>query len=238
MLPLGAVPAVEHVITECLAAGASEVLVVTRPDDDIIPAYVRGLHERGLPVNHVPEDLYHGYGNATPLLSVRDHLAGCGSFMVAFGDDVLLGESRPGANLAAMRGRLHDDPGAAAVIAAQRIDPTQIRSFGAVDTVPGDPTRVVGIQQRPDPTTVREPLALVSRLVLRPLILDRLTPTDLARGEVDLGVAVGQLAATAHVAVHRIAGDWVTVGDPRRYFNALRTYWRHHPDPDPNPTGT
>lgn len=65
---------------------------------------------------------------------------------------------------------------------------------------------------------------MVSRLVLRPSILDRLVSTDLARGEVGLGVTLGHLAIKAHVAVHRISGEWVTVGDPDNYLNALLTY--------------
>jgi UTP--glucose-1-phosphate uridylyltransferase len=223
MLPLGHIPALEHVVVECLAACASEVIVVTRPGDHIVPAHVRSLRADGMPVETVEEDLGHGYGNAAPLLTLRDRLSACGAFAVAFGDDVLLGEQHRGHNLAAMHEQMR--PGTEAVIAGQCIDPKETRSFGIIDTMPGQPRRVAAIGQRPDPTTVHEPLALVSRLILRPSILDRLVPTELARGEVDLGIATGQLAAEAHVAVHRVTGHWVTVGDPRRYLQALRTYW-------------
>jgi len=116
--------------------------------------------------------------------------------------------------------------GVDAVIAAQRVSQADIGSFGVVDTYPDDRSRVAGVRQRPDPATVSEPLALVSRLILRPSIFDLLVPTERARGEVDLGVAVGELARIADVRVHRITGHWVTVGEPRRYLGALRTYWR------------
>jgi UTP--glucose-1-phosphate uridylyltransferase len=55
-----------------------------------------------------------------------------------------------------------------------------------------------------------------------------LAPSTHACGEVDLGIAVGELARTADVRVHRITGRWITVGDPRRYRDALNTYWTHH----------
>jgi UTP--glucose-1-phosphate uridylyltransferase len=103
-----------------------------------------------------------------------------------------------------------------------------------VETHAEDPSRVTGIRQRPDPATVSEPLALVSRLILRPSIFDLLVPTAHARGEVDLGVAVGELARIADVRVHRINGHWVTVGEPRRYLDALRTYWRLQSDATAN----
>ncbi|MPZ97391.1 MAG: NTP transferase domain-containing protein [Propionibacteriales bacterium] len=224
MLPLGDTPAVGHVIGECLAGGASEVLVVTRPGDATVPAYVQHLRAQGLPVMTVVEDLAHGYGNATPLLTVAERLADCSVFAVAFGDDILLGELVRGATLAAMHATACG--GLDAVVAAQPIPRQETRSFGIIDIAPSGLERVRRIRQRPDPATVREPLAVVSRLILRPSILDRLTPTDRAGGEVDLGVAVGDLAAEAAVGAHRIAGHWVTVGDPDRYRDALATYWQ------------
>lgn len=220
MLPVGHQPALGHVIIECVSAGAATVIVATRPGDLVVPSYLDMLRRDGLPVEAVAEDLDHGYGNGTPLLTLRDRLAAQESFGVAFGDDVVLG----GEDLVAMRAIA--DTGADAVIAAQRIDRAEIGSFGVVDTHSDDLSRVTGIRQRPDPATVGEPLALVSRLVLRPSIFDLLVPTKRARGEVDLGIAVGELARIADVRVHRIIGRWVTVGEPRRYVDALRTYWQ------------
>ena len=219
MLPIGSRPAVDHVIAECVGAGATLVIVATRPDDVVVPAYLDMLRDDGVPVEAVAEDLGHGYGNGTPLLTFRDRLASQESFGVAFGDDVLLG----GHNLAAMRDMASN--GTEAVIAAQLVDHADMASFGVVDTHPDDPDRVIGIRQRPDPATVGEPLAVVSRLILRPSIFDLLVPTERARGEVDLGVAVGELARIADVRVHRITGRWITVGEPRRYLDALQTYW-------------
>lgn len=225
MLPVGTTPAVEHVIHECLAAGASEVIVVTRPGDTVVPGYVSLLQDEGLPVETVEEDLSHGYGNATPLLTLRERLVDCETFAVAFGDDLLLAEPTRGSNFAAMRERT---PAAEVVVAGQLVDVSQVRSFGIIDTDPDMPESVVGIRQRPHPHTVEEPLAVVSRLVLRPSILDALLPSDAARGEVDLGIAVGRMAGEAPVRVHRVAGQWVTVGDPEHYLEALQRYQHLH----------
>jgi UTP--glucose-1-phosphate uridylyltransferase len=224
MLPVGHRPALDHVIAEYVGAGATTVIVATRPDDVVVPAYLDVLRGDSVPVEAAAEDLGHGYGNGTPLLTLRDRLASEESFGVAFGEDVLLG----GRDLAAMRELASD--GADAVIAAQLVDHADIASFGVVDTHRGD-DRVIGIRQRPDPATVVEPLAVVSRLILRPSIFDLLVPTEHARGEVDLGVAVGEFARIADVRVHRITGRWVTVGEPRRYLDALQTYWQLQTEP-------
>lgn len=93
MLPVRHRPAIEHVVTECLHAGATTVLVATRPGDFIVPTYLELLRRDDVPVEAVTEDLDHGYGNGTPLLTLRDRLAPQESFGVAFGDDVLLGPS-------------------------------------------------------------------------------------------------------------------------------------------------
>jgi UTP--glucose-1-phosphate uridylyltransferase len=205
--------------------------VVTRPADTVVAAHLAANHAREVPVQIVAEDLHHGYGNATPLLTVGDRLRHCALFAVAFGDDLLLPGARAHRELASMHQLAAD--GADAVIAAARIEHHQIGSFGIIDTDPDDPTKVVRIRQRPDPATVNEPLAIVSRLVLRPSILPLLLPTEHARGEVDLGIAVGELARTGTVRVHRIDTQWVTVGDPASYYQALRTFWSLHPEDIP-----
>jgi len=236
MLPVGGTPALGHVIAECTAAGADRVYVVTRPGDPVVPAYVRLLQDDGCPAVCVPEELSCGYGNAAPLLTLRPVLEACATFMVAFGDDVLLGGPVPGADLAAMRQAA--ERGASAVIAGQLISPADTGSFGVIDTAGPGGTRVRGIRQRPDPVTVTEPLAVVSRLILRPPVLGLLIPRAEARGEVDLGAAVGEHAREADVRVHRVTADWVTVGDPRRYHDALTRYWNSHPQYPRHPEET
>jgi UTP--glucose-1-phosphate uridylyltransferase len=228
LLPVGDRPALLWVIAECLGAGATEVLVVTRPGDTTIPALAAHLRDgRGWPVTAVPEDTSPGYGNAVPLLTVRERLDNAPRFLVAFGDDVLLREPRAGHNLAAMLHQL--DAGAEAAIAAQPVPRERIPHVGIIEPRPGRSSLVGRIRQRPPAAEVGEPLAVVSRLVLRPSILDRLVPAEQARGEVDLGIAVGELAAVADTALHRIAGTWVTVGDPRSYHQANSIYWDHTP---------
>jgi UTP--glucose-1-phosphate uridylyltransferase len=53
VLPIGGTPAVELVIDECVHAGATDVIVVTRPDDAIIHAHVEDLRRQGRPVRAV-----------------------------------------------------------------------------------------------------------------------------------------------------------------------------------------
>jgi len=154
---------------------------------------------------------------------LRERLGACDLFLVAFGDDVLLPSCTAGCDLQAMR-RLAEH-GADAVIAAQRVQVEQSGSFGIIDTAVEDGDLITGIRQRPDPASVMEPLAVVSRLLLRPSILPLLRATEEARGEVDLGIATARLARTGVVRVHRLESAWVTVGDPRSYHHALDTYW-------------
>lgn len=75
--------------------------------------------------------------------------------------------------------------GADALIAAQLIDRNDTGSFGIIDTTSLGSDQVAGVRQRPAPVT--EPLAVVSRLVLRPSILPLLVPRAAARSETDLG---------------------------------------------------
>lgn len=103
---------------------------VTRPDDVVVLAYLDVLCDDGVPVEAVAEDLGHGYGNGTLLLTLRDRLASHDSFS----GDVLLG----GSDLATMRDLASD--GVDAVIAAQLVDHADVASFDVVDTTPTTPT--------------------------------------------------------------------------------------------------
>ncbi|MDQ1246411.1 MAG: UTP--glucose-phosphate uridylyltransferase [Actinomycetota bacterium] len=222
MLPLGCEPALGHVIGECLAAGADPVYVITRPDDTQVGAYCADLHRRGLPVTAIPEDTSHGYGNAAGLLTVADRLREHDTFLVAFGDDLLLTDT-PGRDLATMR--CHAQDTGASVIAAQLVPHHDIGGFGVLDTTGPGTDRVIGIRQRPHPDTVAEPLALVSRLALHPDILTLLRPRKDARDEIDLGLAADELSRVTPVEAHRLRAKWVTVGAPEQFHHALNAYW-------------
>jgi len=75
MLPIGARPALDLVIDECATAGATEIVVVTRPGDQVVPAHLDAAPRRSVRVDVVEEDLGHGYGNAAPLLTLIEGTA-------------------------------------------------------------------------------------------------------------------------------------------------------------------
>lgn len=58
MLPLGTRRALDHVIDECTAAGASEIIVVTRPADTVVTAHLAAKHARVVPVHVVALSTY------------------------------------------------------------------------------------------------------------------------------------------------------------------------------------
>lgn len=76
-----------------------------------------------------------------------------------------------------MTRRMTDAPQpVAAAVAVTPIDPADSGSFGIIDVHPTHPDRMRRLRQRPEPDTVTDPLAVVSRLVLRPSIFDNLAP--------------------------------------------------------------
>lgn len=217
MLPIGGVPAVELVAYEAARAGATHIFLVVRPGDTVIRAHFQHVSLENTQLIFVEEDASLKYGNAAPLLACEPYLSEVESFGVAFGDDVLLQND----DLLSMHKSLHTE--VSAIIAGTQVERERAVSFGVITTDERDPMRMLNLRQRPPLHEITEPLVVVSRLVLRPTIFSYLHE-DWGDAEVDLGLAVGKLALSSRVLVHRIHGQWVTVGDPIHYLQAQETW--------------
>lgn len=225
ILPIGGVPAIEWVVREALSAYASHIIVVVRPHDEVIRKHLTTLDLGAVSLTFVEEDEHIRYGNAAPILSCASLLRTSSAFGVAFGDDVLLDADDDTGDLAAMFAALEERD--EAVIAGKVVPREEIPHFGILTPVEGNPQLLQSLRQRPDPREVGEPLAVVSRIILRPSIFDLLSDDENSdKGELDLGLAVGRLAHTHRVRVHRITGQWVTVGDPEHYLEAQQIWQR------------
>jgi UTP--glucose-1-phosphate uridylyltransferase len=242
MLPIGNIPAIQHVVEECLRSGIKEITIVTRPGCDItrrhfeaaplLESYLsrENLLAQQQAVNLAPVARYVTfveerpadiYGSAMPLLQLYDQMIDEPAFAVAFADDVILGKPAIGELVQAF-----EQHRAKAAIALQRVPRHYLGKFGNValgETLQlRAPSQFVvrDLIQRPSLQEIRSPYAVVSRLILTPTIFDHLA-TPAPNGEMDLGTAVARVAQTARVLGVKISGRWVTVGDPESYLQAL-----------------
>ncbi len=239
MLPLVDVPLIDVVISEAVAAGADEVVVVSAPGKRSLDAYFEpapqleqrleaagrakelALARRGqrlakkITVVHQREPR----GNGDAVLCARDAV-GRRPFLMIWGDDIVLGEPPVAAQLVAERERL----GGGSIAAAMLVGAERASRYGVVEGLPVSERtwRVRRIVEKPARGAAPSQLAAVHAYVFEPEIFDVLARTPAGQGgEIWLSDAVNALAQRAAVYAHQFTGERFDAGDRGEYVRAV-----------------
>ncbi len=236
LLPLVDVPIVDNVISEVVAAGCEEVVVVSAPGKDPLDAYFRPnerLEER-LRAEHRGADLAlarrgetlarvtvvhqaRPLGNGHAVLCAREAVAGR-PFVMMWGDDIVFARVPVAAQLIQARERL----GGGSLAAVVRVAPDEVKRYGVVEgEAIGDRTwRLRRIVEKPErPAT---DLGAVHGYLLEPEIFDVLAAHPPGRGgEIWLSEAVSVLAGRAPVYAYEFEGERFDAGDRAGYVKAV-----------------
>ncbi|MGF3136047.1 UTP--glucose-1-phosphate uridylyltransferase GalU [Streptomyces diastaticus] len=242
MLPVVDKPAIQYVVEEAVAAGLSDVLMVTgrnkRPLEDhfdrnyeLEQALSRKGDEARLArvqessdlatMHYVRQGDPRGLGHA--VLCAAPHV-GDEPFAVLLGDDLI----DPRDPLLARMVEVQEREGGS-VIALLEVAPEQIHLYGcaAVEaTGEDDVVRVTDLVEKPDPAEAPSNYAIIGRYVLDPAIFGILRETPPGRGgEIQLTDALQKLAEDERVGgpVHGVVfkGRRYDTGDRGDYLRAI-----------------
>ncbi|MBL3804959.1 MULTISPECIES: UTP--glucose-1-phosphate uridylyltransferase GalU [Streptomyces] len=242
MLPVVDKPAIQYVVEEAVAAGLSDVLMVTgrnkRPLEDhfdrnyeLEQALSRKGDEARLArvqessdlatMHYVRQGDPRGLGHA--VLCAAPHV-GDEPFAVLLGDDLI----DPRDPLLARMVEVQEREGGS-VIALLEVAPEQIHLYGcaAVEaTGEDDVVRVTDLVEKPDPAEAPSNYAIIGRYVLDPAIFGILRETPPGRGgEIQLTDALQKLAEDEKVGgpVHGVVfkGRRYDTGDRGDYLRAI-----------------
>ncbi|MGW2280687.1 UTP--glucose-1-phosphate uridylyltransferase GalU [Streptomyces sp. NPDC001770] len=242
MLPVVDKPAIQYVVEEAVAAGLSDVLMITgrnkRPLEDhfdrnyeLESALTRkGDAERLQKVqessdlatmHYVRQGDPRGLGHA--VLCAAPHV-GDQPFAVLLGDDLI----DPRDALLSRMVEVQEREGGS-VIALMEVDPSQIHLYGCAavdDTAEDGVVRVTGLVEKPEPADAPSNLAIIGRYVLDPAVFDILRRTEPGRGgEIQLTDALQLLAADEKIGgpVHGVVfkGRRYDTGDRGDYLRAI-----------------
>ena len=198
MLPVVDKPAIQYVVEEAVAAGLTDVLMITGRNKnalenhfDRVTELEATLEEKGdyqrlkkveysndlADMHYVRQGDPRGLGHA--ILRARMHV-GMEPFAVLLGDDLI--DSRD-----VLLARMLDEERkrGATVIALMEVDPAQAHLYGIATVDPTDDpdvVRVTGLVEKPSPGTAPSNLAIIGRYVLRPEIFEVLEETDPGKG--------------------------------------------------------
>lgn len=230
MLPVVDKPAIQYVVEEAVAAGLTDVLMITGRNKSALENHFdrvgeleaallrKGDSDRLEKVNFSTDlaEVHYlrqgdplGLGHA--VLRARMHV-GSEPFAVLLGDD-LIDERDP---LLTRMLQVQEERNAS-VIALLEVDPAMAHLYG-IATVEGtdtdDVVRVTGLVEKPAEGTELSSLAIIGRYVLRPEVFDILEETRPGKGgEIQLTDALQELAADASIA----GGVYGVVFRGRRY---------------------
>ncbi|MEU0086098.1 UTP--glucose-1-phosphate uridylyltransferase GalU [Streptomyces sp. NPDC006274] len=211
MLPVVDKPAIQYVVEEAVAAGLSDVLMITgrnkRPLEDHFDRNYEleeALSRKGdagrlakvqessdlATMHYVRQGDPRGLGHA--VLCAEPHV-GDQPFAVLLGDDLI----DPRDPLLARMVEVQEREGGS-VIALMEVDPAQIHLYGCAAVKPtaeGDVVKITDLVEKPDPADAPSNLAIIGRYVLDPAVFAILRETEPGRGgEIQLTDALQKLA--------------------------------------------
>jgi len=243
MLPVVDKPAIQYVVEEAVAAGLSDILMITgrnkRPLEDHfdrVDGLERALKEKGdeeklAAVQYASElaDIHYvrqgdplGLGHA--VLKAELHV-GKDPFAVLLGDDLIDERNPILPDMIAVQ-----EATGGCVVALMEVPPETINLYGCAvveDTEVDGAVRLTGLVEKPDPADAPSNLAIIGRYVLSPEIFPVLRETPPGRGnEIQLTDALQTLGEDPNSkGVYGVvfSGDRYDTGDKLSYIKAVIT---------------
>ncbi len=230
MLPVVDKPAIQYVVEEAVAAGLTDVLMITGRNKSALENHfdrvgeleatleAKGDTDRLEKVNYSTDlaDVHYvrqgaplGLGHA--VLRAQQHV-GRQPFAVLLGDDIIDARDVLLSRMIEVQGERD-----CSVVALLEVDPSLTAMYGIATIDPtddADVVRITGMVEKPSPGSAPSNFAIIGRYVLRPEVFDILARTEPGKGgEIQLTDALQVLAADTTIA----GGVYGVVFRGRRY---------------------
>ncbi len=247
MLPIIDKPIIQYLVEEAVESGIEDVILVTRMGQSAMENHfdsnfelehlleqsgklemlekVRNLSKMANFI-YVRQHKHLPYGNATPLITVRDLIGKDERFVYMFGDDLVMSPTPCAKQLI----DYSNARGNAPVAAVQEVSTEEVHRYGIYKMAEGSSDRVADAIEKPKPEEVNPPyLAQFGRFVLNRDIIDiaynRYEKQQLGKdNELWLIDCIIEYAKKNPVFAAKIEGEWMTTGDPLRYMKTQVRY--------------
>lgn len=255
MLPIVDKPLIQYVVSEAVAAGITEIVLVTHSSKNSIENHfdtsfeleatlekrvkrqlldeVRSICPSHVTIMHVRQGVAKGLGHA--ILCARP-LVGDAPFAVLL-PDVLIDDAASNLktdNLAQMKARFKEK--AISQIMVEPVATDQVNQYGIADCMGhevavGQSKPITAIVEKPPVDEAPSNLAVVGRYVLSQAIWPLLAKTPPGAGdEIQLTDAIAELMTQEQVEAYRIVGKSHDCGSKLGYMQANVEYALRHPE--------
>lgn len=247
MLPIIDKPVIQLIVEEAVAAGVTDIIIVTgstkRAIEDHFDRAVeleealikKGKNDAAEQIKQIGEMANFVYirqkgepaGNARPVLNAA-HLLGNEPFFVFFADDFFNAEVPRAQQLL----EAYESTGKS-VITLIEVDKQEAGNYGMAalgDELGSNMFDVKALVEKPGPDKTPSNFASVGGYLLTPdimPIISALEPTE--RGEIELPSAINTLASSNRVVGKFVEGTWHDTGDKLKYLQAITDIALAHP---------
>lgn len=240
MLPIIDRPVIQLIVEEAVAAGVTEVIIVTgstkrsiedhfdRSDELEAELREKGKHDKADQIKAVAELANFVYvrqkgtpkGNARPVLNAQHLIADDEPFFVFFADDFFRSEVPRAQQLL----EAHEATGKS-VISLIEVDKKDADKYGMAaiqDEVVGGAYQVTELIEKPGEANTPSALASVGGYLLTPDILPIIAKEKVDKnGEITLAESINELAQNDQVYGRIIDGVWHDTGNQLKYIKAV-----------------
>lgn len=249
MLPIIDKPIIQYLVEEAVASGIKDIILVTRAGqttmEDHFDSHVElehlltsnGKKEALKIVRNIPkmanfiyvrQKKHLPYGNATPLLSVKDLINPKESFVYMFGDDLVKAKIPATKQLIETFYKYNsispwaEQGGPAAVLAVQEVPWEKVHLYGSVKYKKGTKiNQVEALIEKADRAHAPSNMAQFGRFVFSYRAIEEIEKTPTGKdNELWLADMNNRLAQKYLVIAQPIKGKWMTTGDPLNYLKA------------------
>ena len=240
MLPLIDRPVIQVIVEQAVAAGVTEIIIVTgstkraiedhfnRSDELEADLRVKGKQDKADEIKRIAELANFVYirqkgspkGNARPILNARHLINDDEPFFVFFADDFFRSKTPWPLQLKAA----HQKTGKSVIslIEVEKKDADKYGMAMLADDMGGNLFRLGGLVEKPGEEKTPSQFASVGSYLLTPEIWEYLEKEEVGvGGEISLPDSLNQLAASGEVYGQFIEGVWHDTGDQLKYIKAV-----------------
>lgn len=242
LLPIINKPAIQLIIEEFIDSGIDRIVIVTgensgplrrkyelsnapplgkyKPLDEFIESLA------GIEIIIEPQE--GPYGNGTPLVVARPHLADQETFVYAYGDDLIKSDAPFTRQLI----EAHERTGAL-VAGTQEVPWDDVVRYGIAQIKEGADREMADVVEKPSREEARSNLAMFGRFLLSTGVIEILTKIPLGKSnELWLTDAIREyIRQGGRVVAEPVAGGrWLTIGDPVNYLKTVNEYALSDPE--------
>lgn len=253
MLPIIDKPIVQYLVEEAVASGIKDIILVTRFGQSAMENHFdtnleleiqllkngkKAALEKVQRVYRMANYIYirQGrhlpYGNATPLLCVKNIIDRDEPFVYMFGDDLVMAKTPCTKQLM----NVFNKHNPAAVIAVQETPTQELDRYGVVRYKKGTTiNQITEVLEKMPANKAPSNMAQFGRFILTRKVIKVAEECLAAKrygkdNELWLADLLNDLAKTERIIAQPIEGKWLTTGDPLRYMQTMVEYALARPD--------